>query len=206
MHSLSAPTPVSTTPHFIYLLFSTTYELLYIGETDNPARRFAQHQKDKKKPWWPEVANRQLIAVDNPKLAKAYEHDLIQERQPKYNIKGNEQQATSRPQQGAVSSTAPRTKPRLNTLDSCAAIVGRKMYRSDGWCTRSDLRDSLTAKHCRRMGVTRPQAIERAAELGYIRQVDQVRFERGPVLPPGVMHEDRGPQRLERMSLFEVGT
>ena len=87
MHSLQKPAQVSATPHFVYFLYSSTYELLYVGETDNPSRRFAQHQKTQ--PLWPEVAHQQLVVFDNRGLAKLHEEELIAERRPRHNIKGN---------------------------------------------------------------------------------------------------------------------
>ena len=46
--------------HILYRFFDHGGVLLYVGVTNNPPRRFAQHSSDKD--WWDEVAS---ITVEN---------------------------------------------------------------------------------------------------------------------------------------------
>lgn len=76
---------VSLTPHFLYFLWNAIGELLYVGITDNPSRRFAEHQKTQ--PWWSEVATRKCEIYDSKLLAEMAEKEAIVSMHPKYNKK-----------------------------------------------------------------------------------------------------------------------
>ena len=80
---------VTLTPHFLYFLWNAAGELLYVGETDNLARRFAEHQRDKRKiSWWHEVARQTFQTYDSRMLAKMAESDAIATMNPRYNERG----------------------------------------------------------------------------------------------------------------------
>jgi hypothetical protein len=40
----------------LYRLYDETGQLLYVGITTYPPKRFVEHERDK--PWWPQVARR----------------------------------------------------------------------------------------------------------------------------------------------------
>lgn len=74
---------VTLTPHFLYFLWDVDDQLLYIGITDNPTRRFAEHQKTQH--WWHEVAYWTHEILDSKPLAEMAEREAIANMHPKYN-------------------------------------------------------------------------------------------------------------------------
>lgn len=69
----------------LYRLFDADGQLLYIGISDVPSRRFTQHAYDK--PWWPEVVRKSLewhpdrVSVENAEAL------AIRSEGPKYNVR-----------------------------------------------------------------------------------------------------------------------
>lgn len=70
----------------VYRLFNLDGALLYIGITDNPKRRFAQHAQDKG--WWYLVVRWVVEWYPNRDAALAEEARAIREEVPAYNIAG----------------------------------------------------------------------------------------------------------------------
>lgn len=71
--------------HALYRFYSADGELLYVGITVDPGRRFPQHQLDK--PWWHEVSGITLSApYPNRESAAAAERLAIEVEAPRYNI------------------------------------------------------------------------------------------------------------------------
>jgi len=67
----------------LYRLYNADDQLLYIGITTYPPKRFVEHERDK--PWWHEVARRDVEWIDNRVRAEAAERCAIAAEQPQYN-------------------------------------------------------------------------------------------------------------------------
>jgi predicted GIY-YIG superfamily endonuclease len=68
---------------YVYRFFSEAGELLYVGVTRSPERRFRAHQKVQ--PWWHEVASCRLEICASAAIAYAREATAILEEGPKHN-------------------------------------------------------------------------------------------------------------------------
>lgn len=73
----------SNTDSCVYMLYSDSQELLYIGITNNHDRRFAQHMSEKK--WSDEIKNIKVSDYINRNMAHIYEIYYISKMRPKYN-------------------------------------------------------------------------------------------------------------------------
>lgn len=71
-------------PHALYRFFAEDGELLYVGITSNPARRFAQHGSDKE--WWEEVAEIRMERLPSREAVLAAERAAIIAERPRYNV------------------------------------------------------------------------------------------------------------------------
>jgi len=83
----------------LYRLYDADGHLLYVGVTDRPSVRFAQHEADKA--WWPEVATKEITWRRTRQAALKAELRAIQREHPRYN------------KMGAVAPGAERWTPRL---------------------------------------------------------------------------------------------
>ncbi len=79
--------PQTPVPTAVYRLTAEAGDLLYVGITDSPERRWKDHAKDK--PWWPQVASRSIRWYPTRGLALAAEADAIRTEQPRYNVQHN---------------------------------------------------------------------------------------------------------------------
>ncbi|MEU1663602.1 GIY-YIG nuclease family protein [Streptomyces sparsogenes] len=79
--------PRTPVPTALYRLRNQDGELLYVGITDNPERRWKDHAKDKT--WWPEVASRSIEWFPNRGHALAAEGKAIRSERPRHNIQHN---------------------------------------------------------------------------------------------------------------------
>lgn len=71
-------------PMVLYRFFDADGTLLYVGITNHPWRRFAQHAAEK--PWWHEVDDIEFESFPGPRhVAEAEEAVAIWEEQPRYN-------------------------------------------------------------------------------------------------------------------------
>ena len=71
----------------LYRLYGDDGQLLYIGISADPERRFVQHAFTK--PWWREVARREVQAwFDSRHDARAAEALAIDGEKPRHNIRG----------------------------------------------------------------------------------------------------------------------
>jgi len=68
----------------IYRLFDDEGELLYIGCTVHPRKRFHSHRR--RQPWWDEVADSELMWYPSVEAAAVAEQQAIRTEQPIYNI------------------------------------------------------------------------------------------------------------------------
>lgn len=71
-------------PHALYRFFAEDGELLYVGITSNPARRFAQHGAAKE--WWEEVAEIKMDRHSSREAVLAAERAAIIAEKPRYNV------------------------------------------------------------------------------------------------------------------------
>lgn len=67
----------------VYRLYNAAGELLYIGSSDNPDRRWKAHQSTK--PWWPEVSRRE-VTWHEWREAWGEEASAIWHERPKHNV------------------------------------------------------------------------------------------------------------------------
>lgn len=70
--------------HALYRFLSADGELLYVGITSNPGRRWPEHEKSK--PWWHEVTNIKCERHLNRDAALFAETEAIRNERPRYNI------------------------------------------------------------------------------------------------------------------------
>lgn len=70
----------------VYRLYAQNGRLLYVGITNSPPHRFAQHAADK--PWWPDVDERVTEVNWHPtrNAALRAEKALIQRYRPEHNV------------------------------------------------------------------------------------------------------------------------
>lgn len=75
---------VRANTNVLYRFYDEADQLLYIGITNDPARRFSQHESDK--PWWIKVANIKLQRGFANRLdLEAAEIAAIEAERPRYN-------------------------------------------------------------------------------------------------------------------------
>jgi len=73
--------------HVLYRFYSATGQLLYVGITMSPPKRFAQHSKDKS--WWGEVSGITVETFISREELELAERRAIQVERPKYNVVHN---------------------------------------------------------------------------------------------------------------------
>lgn len=79
--------PHTPVPTALYRLHDHSGELLYVGITDCPERRWKDHAKDK--PWWPDVNDRSVEWLPDRSHALAAEAAAIRAERPRYNFHHN---------------------------------------------------------------------------------------------------------------------
>jgi predicted GIY-YIG superfamily endonuclease len=72
------------TEHVLYRFFGPSEELLYVGITMNPSRRFAQHGAGKE--WWHEVDEIRMERLPSREAVLAAERRAIRNERPRYNV------------------------------------------------------------------------------------------------------------------------
>ncbi|MEV6738647.1 type II toxin-antitoxin system prevent-host-death family antitoxin [Streptomyces sp. NPDC051104] len=70
----------------VYRLFDEDEALLYVGVAQDPRVRFRQHRREK--PWWPQVAVREVEWHDSREQALKAEADTIARELPRHNDVG----------------------------------------------------------------------------------------------------------------------
>ena len=71
----------------VYWLFNQARELIYIGSSGNPAKRWDVHRR--KQPWWPEVASYALEWQPTRQHAYCAEMQAIGAEVSRYNVMGS---------------------------------------------------------------------------------------------------------------------
>jgi predicted GIY-YIG superfamily endonuclease len=74
----------SRTGHSLYRFYNAAGKLLYIGITNSPKARFADHRK--KKSWWPEVAVREICHYPTRTAVLVAEQAAIKAERPVHNV------------------------------------------------------------------------------------------------------------------------
>lgn len=70
-------------PTALYRLYDSAGNLLYVGITCNPSRRFTQHKAQK--PWWPDVARKHIEWMESRGAAAQAEENAIYHEAPRWN-------------------------------------------------------------------------------------------------------------------------
>ena len=70
--------------HALYRFFDAGGDLLYVGITNDPGRRWGRHASDK--PWWHEVDRIEIERYPDRTSVLAAERKAIQEEHPRYNV------------------------------------------------------------------------------------------------------------------------
>jgi predicted GIY-YIG superfamily endonuclease len=73
--------------YILYRFFSADEQLLYVGMTRNPARRFEKHSGDKS--WWGEIARIEMQQFGTIEELRAAERAAIEAEHPVHNIRMN---------------------------------------------------------------------------------------------------------------------
>lgn len=69
----------------LYRLYDAGDELLYVGIADDPKIRFRRHRDEK--PWWPQVAMKDIEWLADRETAQAEELRVIEGEMPRYTDK-----------------------------------------------------------------------------------------------------------------------
>jgi hypothetical protein len=72
------------TAHALYRFYGAEDDLLYVGITVDPGRRWTRHRSDKL--WWTEVARIQIDQFPDRPSVLAAELEAIEQERPRYNI------------------------------------------------------------------------------------------------------------------------
>lgn len=73
--------------YYLYRFYNTAGRLLYVGISNNPDRRWDEHEDDK--PWWGEVEDQTSERVGTMREALDAEEDAIRRERPLYNVVHN---------------------------------------------------------------------------------------------------------------------
>jgi predicted GIY-YIG superfamily endonuclease len=79
--------PQTPVPTALYRLRDRSGDLLYVGITENPERRYNDHAKDKS--WWPDVDDRSVEWFPTRNHAIAAEAEAIHTERPRHNVHHN---------------------------------------------------------------------------------------------------------------------
>ena len=89
-----------SSPHALYRLFDETGQLLYVGISVDPGKRFAQHRSDKA--WWSDVRTMNVQPMPNRRAALDAEREAIKNERPLHNVVHNETPAASSSEVGRL--------------------------------------------------------------------------------------------------------
>jgi predicted GIY-YIG superfamily endonuclease len=70
----------------VYRFYDRHEELLYVGISNNPRRRWKQHMKEKA--WYPQVRHQTVTWYDSERAARRAESAAIRQERPHFNIVG----------------------------------------------------------------------------------------------------------------------
>lgn len=75
---------INERPHVLYRFFDAGGDLLYVGVTNDPGRRWSRHASDK--PWWNEVDRIEIDRYPDRTSVLAAERKAVQDERPRYNV------------------------------------------------------------------------------------------------------------------------
>lgn len=104
--------------HALYRLFSADGVLLYVGITNNAARRFAEHAQAHG--WWPEVADCKVEFYSDRLSLLDAEATVIRKEKPRHNVKHNQ----DRPAPAAAGPRIKRTDLDPDLAEVAALVPG----------------------------------------------------------------------------------
>lgn len=70
----------------LYRLYDAEDDLLYVGITVSPCRRWREHKRDRRDTWWPRVARRTVEWFDSRPDARRAEVQAIRLEAPEFNV------------------------------------------------------------------------------------------------------------------------
>lgn len=82
----------------LYRLYGNDQQLLYVGISQDPARRFTDHTS---KPWWPAVTQQEITWYSTHSEARAAEVEAIKSEKPIHNVNDTVAELPSPPEQKA---------------------------------------------------------------------------------------------------------
>lgn len=85
-----SPPPIEA-GHFLYRFWNADGQLLYVGETNDPMRRWREHSQTK--PWFSEVVTFTRESFPDREAARKAELAAIRTERPQYNIAGRKRSA-----------------------------------------------------------------------------------------------------------------
>lgn len=85
-----------TGPIALYRMFSAAGQLLYIGQSVNPAQRLCLHRNDTEKNWLPDVVRMELEWFPTRAAAKSAEAAAIRAESPVHNVDHHPEQTARR--------------------------------------------------------------------------------------------------------------
>lgn len=108
-------------PHYLYRIFNSIDELIYVGETSQPLDRMLQHKRNSE--WFPLSTRILFYGCDSKKEALALEEISINRETPIYNIKGKK---------GLVKQSIKHNqKPTLNYCGYCETLLDPAWARAN---------------------------------------------------------------------------
>lgn len=114
--------------HALYRMYDETGQLMYVGISVDPGRRFVQHRSDK--PWWDQVVNFTVQPMPTRKAALAAEKDAIKSERPLFNVVHND--PSDRPQMQAGESDAIQEDLRHLAMLVAYRALSRTVYALGG--------------------------------------------------------------------------
>jgi hypothetical protein len=126
----------------VYRLHSKSGQLLYVGISDKPARRFAEHRDDSRKPWcreeghpdnqvdWPRAAAN-IYWYRDEATARKVEERAIKDELPIYNTVHNQRNPLFRAMRGRSSVDVPELEQQTS-LEELEAMLADEASEPDG--------------------------------------------------------------------------
>ncbi|MFB7500222.1 ISL3 family transposase [Streptomyces sp. NPDC056161] len=82
-------TPGGSSRTALYRLYDAEEALLYVGIAGDPRSRWAQHARDKRDTWWPQVDTKEVEWLDTRETAEEAELTAILAERPRHNAVGS---------------------------------------------------------------------------------------------------------------------
>jgi predicted GIY-YIG superfamily endonuclease len=119
--------------HTLYRFFNAAGDLLYVGITNSPPRRFQQHKADKE--WWSEVASITLAEYQSRAALMAAEREAVRNECPRYNKMLQSPATTNSDSRPEIDSVLPLGAFVALGLIDGRCPIGKVVYFDDVWVT-----------------------------------------------------------------------